>query len=247
MRRERCDSFQGIGVTYISQRLELGYLLGLLSVIWKEPYYYKVIFELIIFSMLDFLKKSNHGNMSKVIAKSIKYNPETEKLITLGAGCFWGTEHIYRKHLGDKIHDSKVGYANGDESSKDLLNRVSYKRVCKGDTNFCEVLQISYDPKKVSLKELIDFFFRIHDPTTVNAQGPDVGTQYRSAIFTHSPEDLKEVQKLKEEWQPKWNNKIVTEVGPIETFYEAEEYHQIYLDRNPNGYACPTHFVRNLK
>lgn len=193
-----------------------------------------------------FILKRQHSKMSKVIANNIKYDPSTDKLVTIGAGCFWGTEHIYRKHLGDKIKDCKVGYANGNEASKDILNKVTYERVCKGDTNFCEVLQISYDPKKCSLKDLLDFFFRIHDPTTLNAQGPDVGTQYRSAIFTHTPEDFEEAKKLKEEWQPKWRNKIITEVNPIKNFYEAEDYHQIYLDKNPAGYACPTHFVRNL-
>lgn len=183
---------------------------------------------------------------SPVVSKTIKFNPATDKLITLGAGCFWGTEHIYRKQFGSRIVDGRVGYANGSDAARDLQNGVSYKRVCNGDTGFAEVFQLAYNPKVVSLKELIDFFFRIHDPTTVNRQGPDTGTQYRSAIFTHSEEDLKEVQRLKAEWQPKWNNKIVTTVEPIKNFYDAEEYHQIYLDKNPGGYECPTHYVRDI-
>lgn len=180
------------------------------------------------------------------ISKTIKFNPQTDKLITVAAGCFWGTEHIYRKHFGSRIIDYKVGYTNGSESAKDSTDSVSYKRVCKGDTDFAEVLQVSYDPKNISLKELVDFFFRIHDPTTLNAQGPDRGTQYRSGLFAHSKEDLDECIELKRQWQPKWNNEIVTDVEPCQNFYDAEEYHQLYLNRNPEGYACPTHYVRDL-
>lgn len=184
--------------------------------------------------------------MSSGISKTIKYNAQTDKLITFAAGCFWGTEHIFLKHLGNSIIDGKVGYSNGSESLKDKNNSISYERVKKGDTGFAEVYQISYNPSKISLKDLVDFFFRIHDPTTVNSQGPDAGSQYRSAIFAHSQADVDEVQELKRQWQPKWNNKIVTEVALIDNFYDAEEYHQLYLDKNPNGYACPTHYVRDI-
>lgn len=184
--------------------------------------------------------------MVSTVSKSLKFDAQTDKLLTVAAGCFWGTEHIYRKHFGDKIIDYKVGYANGNESKKDATDSVSYQRVTKGDTNFAEVLQVSYNPQVVSLKNLVDFFFRIHDPTTVNSQGPDVGTQYRSALFAHTPEDLKELQSLKEKWQPKWGNKIKTQVEMISNFYDAEEYHQLYLDKNPYGYACPTHYVRDI-
>ncbi|EDO15366.1 hypothetical protein Kpol_460p1 [Vanderwaltozyma polyspora DSM 70294] len=180
------------------------------------------------------------------ISKTLKFNPTSDKIITLGAGCFWGTEHMYRKYLNDKIIDCKVGYANGDNSLKDNSDSISYKRVCKGDTNFVEVIQISYSPEVTTLKELVDFFFRIHDPTTVNSQGPDQGTQYKSAIYTHSGEDLIEAKKLKDAWEPKWNNQIKTVVEPITIFYDAEEYHQLYLDKNPEGYSCPTHYLRDL-
>ncbi|CCH62993.1 hypothetical protein TBLA_0I03400 [Henningerozyma blattae CBS 6284] len=184
--------------------------------------------------------------MSSVISKEIKYNPVTDKLVTVAAGCFWGTEHMYRKHFSAKIEDCKVGYANGKETLKDSTDSISYQRVKKGDTDFAEVLQISYNPKKVTLKELIDFFFRIHDPTTLNSQGPDLGTQYRSGLYAHSAEDLVELNNLKKSWQPKWNNKIVTEVSLIKNFYTAEDYHQTYLNKNTDGYACPTHFLRNI-
>ncbi|CCF60098.1 hypothetical protein KAFR_0J00300 [Kazachstania africana CBS 2517] len=183
---------------------------------------------------------------SNIVSKTIKYNPQTDRLITVAAGCFWGTEHMYRKHLGDRIIDCKVGFANGIEDSKDQESSVSYKRVCKGDTNFAEVLQISYNPTVITLKELVDFFFRIHDPTTLNVQGPDIGTQYRSALYAHSQSDLNELHKLKNDWEPKWGNKISTQIEPIHNYYDAEEYHQIYLDKNPEGYACPTHYLRDI-
>lgn len=184
--------------------------------------------------------------MVSSVSKTIKFNPQTDKLLTVAAGCFWGTEHIYRKHFGGKIIDYKVGYANGNEGMKDLKDSVSYKRVCSGETDFAEVLQMSYNPKTVSLSELVDFFFRIHDPTTINSQGPDVGSQYRSALYAHSSEDLEELKKLKEQWQPKWGNKIKTQVEMIKNFYDAEEYHQLYLNRNPSGYSCPTHYIRDM-
>jgi len=109
-----------------------------------------------------------------------------------------------------------------------------------------EVLQISYDPKQVSLKELLGFFYKIHDPTTLDRQGGDVGTQYRSAIFTHSDDDLKIAKEVTKEYQPKWSNSISTKIEPIKNFYDAEDYHQLYLDKNPTGYHCPTHFVREF-
>jgi peptide-methionine (S)-S-oxide reductase len=109
-----------------------------------------------------------------------------------------------------------------------------------------EVLQISYDPTKLSLREIIGFFYRIHDPTTVDKQGHDVGTQYRSAIFTHSAEDLDVVNQVTEEYQKKWGGRISTKVEPIKNFYDAEDYHQEYLFKNPDGYHCETHFVRDL-
>ncbi|CDH11839.1 probable Peptide methionine sulfoxide reductase [Zygosaccharomyces bailii ISA1307] len=184
--------------------------------------------------------------MVSTISKTIKFNSQTDKLLTVGAGCFWGTEHIYRKYVGDKIVDCKVGYANGSESKKDEPDSLTYKRVCVGDTGFCEVLQISYNPKIVSLKQLVDLFFKCHDPTTIDRQGPDAGTQYRSALFAHSDEDLKELKEMRQQWQPKWGNKIITQVELIKNFYDAEEYHQLYLDKNPEGYACRTHYIRDL-
>ncbi|VEU20545.1 DEKNAAC101484 [Brettanomyces naardenensis] len=175
------------------------------------------------------------------ISKTIK-TTSTSQLCTVAAGCFWGTEHMYRKHYNDRIIDAKVGFANGTTS------QPSYKEVCGGNTGHTEALQISFEPSKVSYKELIEFFFLIHDPTTVNSQGPDVGLQYRSAIFTHDDSQGQIARQVKEESQKKWypHDKIVTTIEPIKNFWDAEEYHQEYLFKNPTGYQCPTHVLRTV-
>lgn len=177
-----------------------------------------------------------------VVSPTIK-TTSTSKLITVAAGCFWGVERVFTKYFqGKGLVDAKVGYANGIKS----VGHVDYKSVCSGSTNFAEALQISYEPSQVSLNDILDIFFRIHDPTTVNAQGPDHGTQYRSAIFTHNEEDLSIAKEIKEQFQKEWypNHKISTQIEPIEIWYDAEDYHQEYLDKNPGGYECPTHFLR---
>lgn len=167
----------------------------------------------------------------------------TSKLVTVAAGCFWGVEHVFNKQLkGKGLLDAKVGYANGHKD----VGKVDYKSVCSGSTNFAEAVQISYEPSEVSLKDVLDIFFRIHDPTTLNSQGPDTGTQYRSSIFAHSAEDLETAKKVKEFFQTEWypNKKVVTEIEPVQIWYDAEDYHQKYLVKNPGGYECPTHFLR---
>lgn len=111
-----------------------------------------------------------------------------------------------------------------------------------------EAAQIIFDPKQISYRQLVEFFYRMHDPTTLNAQGPDTGPQYRSAIYYHDADQesvARDVtKKANEQW---WNGKIVTELAPAGKWYTAEEYHQLYLDRNPMGYECPSHFVRSFK
>lgn len=177
-----------------------------------------------------------------VISPTIKTSP-TSKLITVAAGCFWGVERAFSKQFKDKgILDAKVGYANGNKA----FGPVTYKTVCSGSTNYAEALQISYEPSQLPASDILSIFFRIHDPTTVNAQGPDHGTQYRSAIFVHNEEDLKLAKDIKEEFQTEWypKDKIVTQIETIDSWYDAEDYHQEYLDKNPGGYECPTHFLR---
>ncbi|CUM68223.1 uncharacterized protein PRCAT00005944001 [Priceomyces carsonii] len=180
--------------------------------------------------------------MASQVSPTLKTTPSSQ-LITLAAGCFWGVELFFRKRYRDNgIVDIKVGYANGISS----FGKVNYQQVCSGTTNFAECVQISYEPSVLNLKELLQIFFRMHNPTTLNAQGPDVGTQYRSAIFTHSEEDNKIALQVKEEMQKTWypNHQITTIIEPIRTFYDAEDYHQQYLKKNPSGYECPTHFLR---
>ncbi|QPG77364.1 hypothetical protein FOA43_004777 [Brettanomyces nanus] len=173
------------------------------------------------------------------ISRTLKTTQSSE-LCTVAAGCFWGVEHMYRKHLNDRIIDAKVGFANG------TTTKPSYKDVCNGDTGHAESLQISFEPSKISYKELVEFFFLIHDPTTLNSQGPDTGLQYRSAIFTHDNAQTQIAKQVRQEMQKKWypHDNVLTSIEPIKCFYDAEDYHQKYLFKNPAGYQCPTHFLR---
>jgi methionine-S-sulfoxide reductase len=153
---------------------------------------------------------------------------------TLAGGCFWGVEELVRKLPG--VVSTTVGYAGG------ALDKPRYEDVKTGRTGHAESLQIVFDPAKITFDEILDFFFRLHDPTTANRQGNDVGTQYRSAIFYHDDAQRDTAKSAIERAQPKWSRPIVTEVVPFTNFYEAEDYHQDYLQRNPNGYTC--HYLR---
>jgi len=153
---------------------------------------------------------------------------------TLAGGCFWGVEELIRKLPG--VTDTTVGYAGG------TLDKPIYEDVKTGRTGHAESLQIVFDPAKISYDEILDFFFRLHDPTTANRQGNDVGTQYRSAIFYHDDSQREAAVRAIQRAQPKWPRPIVTEVVPFTNFYEAEDYHQDYLQRKPNGYTC--HYLR---
>lgn len=145
---------------------------------------------------------------------------------TFASGCFWGTEHMFAKHFkDDQLLTHDVGYIGGNKSNP------SYRQVCSGYTGHAEALQVHFDPAKVSFKELCDFHFRMHDPTTVDQQGGDRGSQYRSAIFYHDEEQKKvaEQSKLEAEqkyWSKHGNRKIVTQIHPAGEFYTAEAYHQ---------------------
>lgn len=145
------------------------------------------------------------------------------QLATFGAGCFWGVEELYRKIPG--VTETAVGYMGG------TTERPTYEDVCSDSTGHAEVVQVTYDPEKVSYEKLLDLFWTNHNPTTMNRQGPDVGTQYRSAIFFHSPEQEAIAQKSKKDLEAskKWSGPIVTEIIPAQTFWKAEEYHQQYL------------------
>jgi len=145
---------------------------------------------------------------------------------TFGAGCFWGVEAAFAAIPG--VTATAVGYEGGQ------TERPSYKEVCTDQTGHAEVVELEFDPEKVSFEQLLDAFFKLHDPTTLNRQGPDWGTQYRSAVFYHSPEQQAlAVVKIEElSADPKLKPKrIVTKVEPAQTFWRAEEYHQKYLEK----------------
>lgn len=158
------------------------------------------------------------------------------EIATLAGGCFWGVEELFRTYPG--VLKTEVGYTGGE-----TINPV-YEQVKTGKTGHAEAIQIEFDPSVVSFEDLLRFFFKLHDPTTLNRQGNDIGTQYRSSIFFHSEAQKISAQKIKNEVDAlkKWKNPITTEIVEASTFYSAEAYHQKYLVKNPNGYTC--HFVR---
>lgn len=153
---------------------------------------------------------------------------------TFGAGCFWGVETAFRQVKG--VLSTAVGYSGG------TFKDPTYHDVCTGRTGHAEVVEVEYDPSKVSYEELLAVFWNIHDPTTLNRQGPDVGTQYRSAIFFHNPEQEVAAKTSKEQLQHsgRFKKPIVTELTPTSPFYRAEEYHQRYLEKHGQA-SCGLH------
>lgn len=152
---------------------------------------------------------------------------ERYPLATFAGGCFWGIEYNFGRVPGVKA--TRVGFMGGH------VDNPSYKEVCYDDTNHAEVVQLRYDPNAVTYEQLVRIFFIMHDPTTLNRQGPDVGTQYRSAIFYYSPQQKAMAEKVKTELNAsgKFKNPIVTEITQANTFWKAEDYHQDYIKKNP--------------
>jgi len=163
-------------------------------------------------------------------------NTNTETALVAG-GCFWGMEDLIRKIPG--VLETEVGYTGGH------LDNPTYKDVSGGQTNHAEAVKITFDPSKLGYATLLDFFFRMHDPTTLNRQGNDVGTQYRSAIFWTTDEQKKIAERKKLEWDlsKKWAKPLVTSIEAASRFYRAEDFHQDYLVKNPGGYTC--HYLRD--
>jgi peptide-methionine (S)-S-oxide reductase len=166
-----------------------------------------------------------------------RQNEETKvsnakEIATLAGGCFWCLEAVFDELRG--VDDVVSGYMGGHVANP------TYRAVCNGTTGHAEVVQISYDPAQISFRNLLDVFFTIHDPTTLNRQGYDVGTQYRSAIFYHTPEQRAVAEQTIAELEAArlWGAPIVTELTEAETFYAAEEYHQEYFVNNPNQPYC---------
>jgi peptide-methionine (S)-S-oxide reductase len=155
-----------------------------------------------------------------------------KEVATLAGGCFWCLEAVYNDLRG--VEKVVSGYSGG------RVANPTYEQVTTGNTGHAEVVQITFDPQALSFKELLEVFFTIHDPTTLNRQGPDVGTQYRSAIYYHSPEQKDVADKVIADITAAkiWKDPIVTEVTKLAAFYPAEEYHQRYYERNPNQGYC---------
>lgn len=155
-----------------------------------------------------------------------------KELATLGGGCFWCLEAVYLELKG--VETVVSGYSGG------AVPNPTYYQVCEGETGHAEVVQLTFDPDVISYKEILQVFFTIHDPTTLNRQGADVGTQYRSVIYYHSPEQKRIAEEtIKEVSEAKlWDGRIVTEIAPLGAFYPAEDYHQEYFWRNPYQPYC---------
>lgn len=151
------------------------------------------------------------------------------KTIYFAGGCFWGTEHYFKMIKG--VVGTTVGYANS------IMENPSYKDVCSGDTLAAETVKVDYDPSLVSLEFLTRMFFHAIDPTSLNRQGNDIGTQYRTGIYYTDNKDLAEIYKVFEEQRSTTEGEIVVEVKALQNFYAAEDYHQDYLDKNPDGYC----------
>ena len=170
--------------------------------------------------------------------------PDGSQLATVAAGCFWGVEHLFRRRFGGGkgLLDARVGYIGGDTASP------SYRSVCSGRTGHAEALQVVFDPAVVSYRQLLEFFYTMHDPTTKDRQGADAGTQYRSAIFYHDDEQETIARAVTDKVQKEWwrAGTVTTQLLPAGQWWDAETYHQLYLDRNPGGYECPAHFVRSF-
>ena len=158
--------------------------------------------------------------------------PDDIQTATLAGGCFWGVEELIRELPG--VLETNVGYTGGDVPNATYRNHEGH----------AEAVEIKFDPTKISYEDILLFFFKLHDPTTLNRQGNDTGTSYRSAIFYHDAEQRQIAERVKArvEKSGAWKRPVVTEIVPSKTFWSAEEYHQDYLRKNPGGYTC--HYVR---
>jgi peptide methionine sulfoxide reductase msrA/msrB len=187
------------------------------------------------FIPVEELEKEGYGAYLPLFGK--EQAERKVEVATLAGGCFWGMQELLRKQPG--VISTVVGYTGGTMASP------HYEDVKTGNTGHTESVEIKFDPRKASYEAILRFFFSMHDPTTLNRQGNDVGSQYRSAIFYHTKEQKRIAEKVKAEVDAsgKWKKPVVTEIVPVKPFYPAEEYHQDYLQKHPDGYTC--HWVRD--
>jgi peptide-methionine (S)-S-oxide reductase len=172
------------------------------------------------------------GSSTKTVASNTKINTSKMDTITFGAGCFWCVEAVYQRLKG--VHSVTSGYMGGK------MKNPTYREVCSGLTGHAEVCQITYDPNVISFETLLEVFWQTHDPTTLNRQGADAGTQYRSAVFAHSDMQLSQAQAWKTNLNAKhvFPNPIVTQIEKASEFYPAEDYHQDYYNQNGTEPYC---------
>ena len=170
------------------------------------------------------------GVLSGTAQTKLMNSTNATEVATVGGGCFWCTEAIYQMLPG--VKSVRSGYAGGHKENP------TYKEVCTGQTGHAEVIQIEYDPKVVSYEKILETFWEAHDPTTLNRQGNDAGTQYRSIILFSNAAQKAAAEKSKAEAQERFTSKIVTEIVPLSKFYKAEDYHQDYYRSNPNQGYC---------
>lgn len=196
----------------------------------------KYILTIGLFCLIFTFSCSQNKNQNKLYANStskskVKVSKNMEKA-TLGAGCFWCVEAVYQRLEG--VESVVSGYSGGKTKNP------TYEQICTGTTGHAEVVQISYDPAKTNFSEILEIFWRTHDPSTLNRQGNDVGTQYRSVIFYHNDKQKEIAVKSKEAATEAklWPNKIVTEISPLKEFYPAEDYHQNYYNNNKKQSYC---------
>ncbi|MFB6105132.1 MAG: peptide-methionine (S)-S-oxide reductase MsrA [Halobacteriaceae archaeon] len=154
-------------------------------------------------------------------------------LATFGGGCFWCTEAAFKELAG--VDSVTSGYAGGDTEDP------TYEEVCSGSTGHAEVVQLEYDPEEIGYEALLEVFFATHDPTKLNRQGPDVGTQYRSIVLYHDDDQRRLAEAYIEALDAEYDDDVVTELEPLETFYPAEEYHQDYFEKHPEDAYCQAH------
>lgn len=193
------------------------------------------------FIPVERFEAEGYGEYLKLFAKDPQKTPTaivaTEEVAVLAGGCFWGVEELIRQLPG--VLSTDVGYTGG------AVPNPTYSMMTTGKTGHAEAVRVTFDPRKLKYADLLRYFFRLHDPTTLNRQGNDRGTQYRSVIFYTSPEQAKVAEEVKREvnGSGKWSGPVVTEIVPASTWYKAEDYHQDYLQKNPEGYTC--HYLRN--
>ena len=189
------------------------------------------ILLIIILSLTSGCGNTHKMQTQQMDEKAASNEPDSLAIATFGGGCFWCTEAIFDQLQG--VYEVESGYAGGD------LKNPTYEQICSGQTGHAEVIQIKFDPTIITYAELLEVFWTTHDPTTLNRQGNDVGTQYRSVVFYHNDEQKEMAQNsLKSVGQKLWDNPIVTEISPIYNYFSAEKYHQEYYENNPNQGYC---------